>query len=51
MLEMYRNVVFSLVNMEMELLNRHYRFRKMEIEVFVKTPVMDTVAYNFIKRN
>ena len=33
------------------LLNKHYRFRKMEMEVFVKIPVIGTVAYNFIKRN
>ena len=33
------------------LLNKHYRFRKMEMEVFVKIPVIDTVVYNFIKRN
>ena len=31
------------------LLNKHYRFRKME--VFVKIPVIGTVAYNFIKGN
>ena len=30
---------------------RHCRFRKMEMEVFVKTSVIGTVAYNFIKRN
>ena len=33
------------------LLNRHCRFRKMEMEVFVKIPVIGTVAYNFIKGN
>ena len=35
------------------LLNKHYRFRKMEMEVFVhvQIPVISTVAYNFIKRN
>ena len=33
------------------LLNKHYRFRKMEMEVFVKIPVIGTVAYNFIKGN
>ena len=35
MLEMLRNAVFSLVNMEME--------------VFVKIPVIGAVAYNFMK--
>ena len=33
------------------LLNRHYRIRKMEMEVFVKIPVIGTVPYNFRKRN
>ena len=33
------------------LLNKHYRFRKMEMEVFVKIPVIGSVAYNFIKGN
>ena len=33
------------------LLNKHYRLRKMEMEVFVKTPVISTVPYNFIKGN
>ena len=33
------------------LLNKHYRFRKMEMEVFVKIPVIGTVAFNFIKGN
>ena len=33
------------------LLNRHYRFRKMEMEVFVKIPVIITVPYKFIKGN
>ena len=33
------------------LLNKQYRFRKMEMEVFVKIPVIGTVAYNFIKGN
>ena len=51
LLEMHKNTVFPLVNMEMEALNKHYRFRKMEMEVFVKIPVIGTVAYNFIKRN
>ena len=31
--------------------NKHYRFRKMEMEVFVKIPVIGTVAYNYIKGN
>ena len=51
LLEMHKITVFPLVNMEMEVLNKTYRFRKMEMEVFVKIPVIDTVAYNFIKRN
>ena len=51
LLEMNRNAVFPLVNMEMEALNKHYRFRKMEMEVFVKIPVIGTVAYNLIKGN
>ena len=33
------------------LLNRHYRFRKMEMEVFVKIPVIGIVQNNFIKGN
>ena len=33
------------------LLNRHYRFRKMEMEVFEKIPDICTVVYNFIKGN
>ena len=32
-------------------LNRHYGFRNMGMEVFVKTPVIGTVVNNFIKRN
>ena len=37
LLEVHRNVVFPLVNMEME--------------AFVKIPVIGRVAYNFIKGN
>ena len=48
---MYRNAVLPLVNMEMEAFEQHYRFRKMEMEVFVKIPVIGTVAYNLIKGN
>ena len=33
------------------LLNKHYRFRKMEMEVFVKIPIISSVAHNFLKRN
>ena len=51
LLQIHRNTVFSLVNIEMEALNKHYRFRKMEMKVFVKIIVIGTVAYNFIKRN
>ena len=48
---MHKNTVFPLVNMEMEAFkNKHYRFRKMEMEVFVKILVISTVEYNFIKR-
>ena len=50
LLEMHRNAVFPLVN-RWRLLNKHYRFRKMEMEVFVKIPVIGIVAYNFIKGN
>ena len=54
--EMHRNAVFPLVNGDgkwrWRLLNRHNRFRKMEMEVFVKIPVIGTVAYNlFLKGN
>ena len=33
------------------LLNKHYRFRKMEMEVFVKIAAIGTVVNDFIKRN
>ena len=33
------------------LLNKHYRFRNMEMEDFVRTPVIAKVVYNFIKGN
>ena len=49
LLEMHRNAVFPLA--DMELLNKHYRFRKMKMVFFVKIPVIGTVAYNFIKGN
>ena len=32
-------------------MNRLYRFRKMEMEVFVKIPVIGRVPNNFIKGN
>ena len=32
------------------LLNEHYRFRKMEMEDFVKIPSVGTVANYFIKK-
>ena len=51
LLQMHRNAVFPLVNMEMEAFEKHYRLRKMEMEVFVKTPVISTIPYNFIKGN
>ena len=51
LLQMHRNAVFPLVKMEMEVLNRQYRFRKMEMEVFVKIPVIGIVPNNFIKGN
>ena len=37
LLEMHENTVFSLINMEMEVLNRQYHFRKMEMEVSKNT--------------
>ena len=48
---MHRNAVFPLVNMEMEAFEQTLCFRKMEMEVFVKIPVIGTVAYNSIKGN
>ena len=40
---MYRNAVFSLVNMEMEAFEQTLSLQK--DGGFVKTPVIDTVAY------
>ena len=50
LLEMQKNTVFPLVNMEMEGLNKHC-FIKMKMGVYVKISVIGTVACNFIKRN
>ena len=51
LLEMYRNAVSHWLIWRWRLLNRQYRFRKMEMEVFAKISDISTVAYNLIKRN
>ena len=51
MLEMYRNAVFSLVNMEMESSEKTLSLQKDGDGGFCKIPVLSTVAYNSIKRN
>ena len=48
---MHKILSFYWLNMEIKALNKHYRFRKMEMYVFVKTPIIVTVADYFIKRN
>ena len=49
---MHRNAVFPLVNMEMEAFEQTLSLQKDgEKEVFVKIPVIGTVAYDFIKGN
>ena len=51
LLEMHRNVVFPLVNMEMEAFEQTLSLQKDGDGGFVKIPVIGTVAYNFIKGN
>ena len=51
LLEMHRNAVFPLVNMEMEAFEQTLSLQKDGDGGFVKIPVIGTVAYNFIKGN
>ena len=48
---MDKNTVFSLVNMEMEAFEQTLSLQKHGDVGFVKTPIIGTVANNFIKRN
>ena len=51
LLEMKRNAVFPLVNMEMEAFEQTLSLQKDGDGGFVKIPVIGTVAYNLIKGN
>ena len=51
LLEMNRNAVFPLVNVEMEAFEQTLLLQKDGDGGFVKIPVIGTVAYNLIKGN
>ena len=51
LLEMHRNAVFSLVNMEMEAFEQTLSLQKDGDGGFEKIPDICTVVYNFIKGN
>ena len=51
LLEMHRNAVFPLANMEMEAFEHTLSIQKDGDGGFVKIPVIGTVPYNFIKGN
>ena len=51
LLEMHRNAVFPLLNMEMEPFEQTLSPQKDGDGGFVKLPVISTVPYNFIKGN
>ena len=51
LLEMNRNAVFSLVNMEVEAFEQTLSLQKDGDGSFVKIADIGTVAYNFKKRN
>ena len=48
LLEMHKNTVFPLVNMEMEAFEQTLSLQKDGDGGFVKIPVIGTVAYNFM---
>ena len=51
LLEMHILLFYHWLIWRWRVLNKHYPFRKMEMEVFVKIAVIGTVAFNFTKRN